>query len=177
MPLCRLYDARPHVIEQSGVKLQFGYHLSATVRPALLDGRVRSVVNRPDPREERLVGPGPSRERPRLPRVEPAGGDAQPPAHGGHAVRPLVRPHELESLDGSELVSRANQAAAASRRMSRSSRRALTSRRRRRTSSRSSVAGAPLGLHAPAEVLVQPFARVGGPERLPFTLQEELRSL
>jgi FkbM family methyltransferase len=36
--LCRLYDARPHVIEQSGVKLQFGYHLAAKVRQALLDG-------------------------------------------------------------------------------------------------------------------------------------------
>ena len=46
--------------------------------------------------------------------------------------------YELESLDGSELVSQANQAAAF-RRMSRSSRRALTSRRRRRTSSRSSA--------------------------------------
>src|SRR2546425_656877 len=57
---------------------------------------------------------------------------------GRVAARALVRRHELESLDGSELVSRANQAAAF-RRISRSSRRALTSRRRRRTSSRSSV--------------------------------------
>jgi hypothetical protein len=60
------------------------------------------------------------------------------PGTRDHAVRPLARPHELESLDGSELVSRANQAAAF-RRMSRSSRRTFTSRRRRRTSSRSWV--------------------------------------
>jgi FkbM family methyltransferase len=36
--LCRVYDARPRVIEQSGVKLQLGYHLSANVLQALLDG-------------------------------------------------------------------------------------------------------------------------------------------
>jgi FkbM family methyltransferase len=36
--LCRVYDARPRVIERSGVKLQLGYHLSADVLGAMLDG-------------------------------------------------------------------------------------------------------------------------------------------
>src|SRR5213594_1314534 len=50
----------------------------------------------------------------------------------------LVCGHELESLDGTVLVSRANQAAAFER-IARSSRSWRTSRRRRRSSSRSSV--------------------------------------
>jgi hypothetical protein len=46
------------------------------------------------------------------PRVVPAGGDAQHAALRGDRMRGLMAPHELESLDGIEPVSRANQAAA-----------------------------------------------------------------
>ena len=116
--------------------------------PTALRRAIRSpVVRRAEPagsprilarRVGRSFGEGQGRWASVVPRIVPAGRDLQHPAHGGHAVFGLVRRHELESLDGSESVSRANQAAAF-RRMSRSSRRVLTSRRRRRTSSRSSV--------------------------------------
>ena len=61
---------------------------------------------------------GPRRATPRhaspvaTPRVVPAGGDTQHPAHRGHPMMSLIRPHELEDLPGTEPVSRANQAAA-----------------------------------------------------------------
>src|SRR5206468_12921230 len=62
----------------------------------------------------------------------------QDPAHGGQAMEGLVGGHELESLDGIEVVSRANQAAAFER-IARSSRSCRFSRRSRRSSSCSSV--------------------------------------
>ena len=46
------------------------------------------------------------------PRVVPAGGDAQHPAHRGHRMTCLIRPHKLEDFDRTEPVSRANQAVA-----------------------------------------------------------------
>ena len=66
------------------------------------------------------------------------GGDAQHPAHRGHAMTGLVRPHEPEDFPGTEPVSRANQAVALAK-MSRSSRSARTSRRSRRNSSSSKL--------------------------------------
>ena len=52
-------------------------------------------------------------ERPRAsPRVVPAGGDAQHPAHRGHPMMGLIRLHELEDFARTEPVSRANQAVA-----------------------------------------------------------------
>src|SRR5207302_5757668 len=59
-------------------------------------------------------------------------------AHGGDLMDGLVCGHELESLDGIVLVSRANQAAAFER-IARSSRSCRFSRRSRRSSSCSSV--------------------------------------
>ena len=46
------------------------------------------------------------------PRIVPAGGDTQHPAHRGYPVDGPVRSHELEDLPGTIPVSRANQAAA-----------------------------------------------------------------
>src|SRR5213594_3172437 len=84
------------------------------------------------------LGPGARRQWPLPPRVAPAGGDTQHSAQGGHVVDGLVGGHELESLDGIALVSRANQAAAFER-IARSSRSCRFSRRSRRSSSCSSV--------------------------------------
>src|SRR2546422_1048503 len=89
-------------------------------------------------RGELDIGARARRHRSLPPRVVPAGGDTQDPAHGGNTVDGLVGGHELESLDGLEVVSRANQAAAFDR-IARSSRSCRTSRRSRRTSSCSSV--------------------------------------
>ncbi len=65
-------------------------------------GPAGPLMDCPDLFEKLPVGLGSGRPGSRLPRVVPAGGDAQHAAHGGHAVRALGRPHELESLDGSE---------------------------------------------------------------------------
>ena len=46
------------------------------------------------------------------PRVVPAGGDAQHPAHRGHPMMGLIRLHVLEDFARTEPVSRANQAVA-----------------------------------------------------------------
>src|SRR6266540_4222655 len=84
------------------------------------------------------IRPRTERERPLAPRVVSARGDTQDAAHGGDRMDGLVCRHELESLDGIVLVSRANQAAAFDR-IARSSRSWRTSRRSRRNSSRSSA--------------------------------------
>ena len=60
------------------------------------------------------VGPRARRERPLPPGIVPAGRDAQDPALRGEAMSGPVRRHELESLDGIEPVSLANQAAVGS---------------------------------------------------------------
>src|ERR1044072_5316155 len=88
--------------------------------------------------EQIRVGHGALRGRPRAPSVVPAGGDAQHAAQPADLMGGPMRPHELESFGGVELVSRANQAAAFFR-ISFSSRRILFSRRSFRSSSRSSV--------------------------------------
>src|SRR5262249_31094667 len=75
---------------------------------------------------------------PSKPRIVPAGGDVQDPAHGGDAMGGLMRLHEFEDPGGIEPVSRANQAAAFFR-ISRSSRSVAFSRLRRCNSLRSSV--------------------------------------
>ena len=72
------------------------------------------------------------------PRVGPARGDAQHPAHRGHPMTGLVRLHEPEDLPGTEPVSRANQTAAFFR-ISRSLRSWRLSRRSRRSSSSSEL--------------------------------------
>src|SRR5919108_6630153 len=95
-------------------------------------------MDRLDLRAELHIVSGPLRQWALAPRVVPAGGDTQDAAHGGDWMDGLVCRHELESLDGIVLVSRANQAAAFDR-IARSSRSWRTSRRRRRSSSRSSV--------------------------------------
>ena len=101
-------------------------------------GLAGAGVDRADLLGEGRVGLGPNRARAGLPRVVPAGRDAQHLAHGGDAVGGLVGLHALESVLGIEPVSRANQAAAFFK-MSRSSRSILFSRRSRRNSARSSV--------------------------------------
>src|SRR5438094_851281 len=98
----------------------------------------RHPVNRVDVRRQLPIGPRPRRQRALPPRVVPAGGDTQHAAHGGDLMDGLVCGHELESLDGIVLVSRANQAAAFER-IARSSRSCRFSRRSRRSSSCSSV--------------------------------------
>jgi len=111
---------------------QFGVHARGAVDPA------RLAVDDLDLGAQLEVRLGPRGERSLPPGVVPAGGDAQRPARGGDAVHRLMRAHELESLDGIELLSRANQAAAFFK-MARSSRSVRFSRRSRRSSSRSSV--------------------------------------
>src|SRR3989442_13974337 len=101
-------------------------------------GAARLTVDRLDLRAQLHIGPRSPRQWTLAPRVVPAGGDTQDAAHGGDRMDGLVCRHELESLDGIVLVSRANQAAAFDR-IARSSRSWRTSRRSRRSSSRSSV--------------------------------------
>ncbi len=72
--------------------------------------------------------------RPPAPRVVPAGGDLQHPAHARNRILGLMRSYELVDPDGIESVSRANQAAAFDR-ISRSMRSCRTSRRSRASSS------------------------------------------
>src|SRR5262245_1519173 len=101
-------------------------------------GTARLVMDRLDLGAQLHIGPRPQGQRPLAPRVVPAGGDTQDAAHGGDRMDGLVCRHELESVAGIVLVSRANHAAAFDR-IARSSRSWRTSRRRRRSSSRSSV--------------------------------------
>ena len=75
-------------------------------------GAAGARMNRLDLRAQGDIGPGARRERPLPPRIVPAGRDPQDPAQRGEAMSGPVRRHELESLDGIEPVSRANQAAA-----------------------------------------------------------------
>ena len=51
-----------------------------------------------------LVALGAGRRRPALPRVVPAGGDPQQPAHRGDGIEGPVGSHELEDPDGIEPV-------------------------------------------------------------------------
>jgi hypothetical protein len=74
------------------------------------------------------------------------------PPHGGDRMDGLVCGHELESLDGIVLVSRANQAAAFDR-IARSSRSWRISRRSRRSSSRVHETGSTPLWQPPGEVL------------------------
>ena len=77
---------------QSGQSHQAGHPLSADPKPLIdqlgmdpgysLGGR-GTVMNRPDPLQQRCIGHGPRRGRPMLPRVISAGGDAQQTAHRG----------------------------------------------------------------------------------------------
>src|SRR5215831_14568789 len=101
-------------------------------------GAARLPVDRLDLRAQLHIRPRTDRQWALAPRVVPAGGDTQDAAHGGDRMDGLVCRHELESLDGIALVSRANQAAAFDR-IARASRSWRTSRRSRRSSSRSSV--------------------------------------
>src|SRR5208282_5450981 len=78
------------------------------------------------------------RGRTLLPRIVPAGGDAQHTAHGGDRINGPVCAHESVPLDGTAFVSRANQAAAFER-ISRSSLSCLFSRRSRESSTRSAL--------------------------------------
>src|SRR5207253_4474850 len=111
---------------------ELGMDPRRAVRPA------RVAVHRFDLSGHLHIGPRARRERALAPRVIPAGGDTQRATQGGHGMQGLMCGHELESLDGIEVVSRANQAAAFLR-ISRSSRSARFSRRSRRTSSCSTV--------------------------------------
>jgi len=95
-------------------------------------------MNLRDPLDQRRVRDGARRPPSASPRVVPAGGDIQQSAHRGHGVCGLVLLHELESFGGTELVSRANQAAAFDK-ISRSIFSCRFSRRSRRNSSRSAV--------------------------------------
>jgi hypothetical protein len=71
-------------------------------------------MNRLDLGAQGDVGPGARRARPLPPRIVPAGRDPQDPAQRGEAMGGPMRRHELESLDGIEPVSLANQAAVGS---------------------------------------------------------------
>src|SRR6266849_2468441 len=117
---------------QEAARREFSVDARRAVRAA------RHPVNRVNVRRQLHIGPRPRRQRSLPPRVVPAGGDTQHAAHGGDRMDGLVCGHELESLDGIALVSRANQAAAFER-IARSSRSCRFSRRSRRSSSCSSV--------------------------------------
>src|SRR5438445_727372 len=132
---------------QPGAPHQPGHPLTANVEaaggelgmnPGDAVGPARLAMDRLDLRGEFHIGPGAGRQRPLAPGEVPAGGDTQHAAQPGDRMEGLMGGHELESLDGLEVVSRANQAAAFFR-ISRSSRSCRTSRRSRRTSSRFSV--------------------------------------
>src|SRR5208337_670918 len=101
-------------------------------------GPARALVDRPDLFDQPRVRLRARRGRPPAPPVEAAGGDSQYPAHRGHPVHGLIRPHEPERRDGVALISCANQAAAFFR-ISFSSRSTRFSRRSRLSSSRSSL--------------------------------------
>ena len=75
-------------------------------------GPARDAVNVADASEHCSIALGAGRRRPALPRVVPAGGDPQQPAHRGDGIEGPVGSHKLEDPDGIEPVSRANQAAA-----------------------------------------------------------------
>src|SRR5438309_1388479 len=132
---------------QPGAPHQPGHPLTANVEaaggelgmnPGDAVGPARLAMDRLDLRGEFHIGPGAGRQRPLAPGEVPAGGDTQHAAQPGDRMEGLMGGHELESLDGLEVVSRANPPASFFR-ISRSSRSCRTSRRSRRTSSRSSV--------------------------------------
>ena len=75
----------------------------------------RGLMDGPDAREQRRVPDGARTLGTGAPRLVPAGGDTQHPAHGGNRVGGLMRLHDFEDPDGIDPVSRANQAAAFSR--------------------------------------------------------------
>jgi len=77
-------------------------------------GPARLAVERLDLRRQLHIGPGPRRQRSLPPRVVSARGDTQRATHGRDAMERLMCGHELETLDGIELVPRANQAAVGS---------------------------------------------------------------
>ena len=99
-------------------------------------GALGHGVDPSDPLQQRRIGLRSGRRWPPLPSMMATGGDIQQPAHHGDRIAGLVGSHELEDPDGTEPVSRANQAAAFAR-ISRSWRSCRTSRRRRLSSSRS----------------------------------------
>lgn len=109
---------------------QFHVNSGSSIRPAALE------VDRPDLPGQHAVAQHARRRTSLRPRVVAAGGDAQDPTHRRYGILGPVRAHELESLDGIDPVSRANQAAAFDN-ISRSSRNCRFSRRSRRSSSRS----------------------------------------
>ena len=111
---------------------EFGMDAGGAVGPA------RGAVDVTDAIEHCSVALGAGRRRPALPRVVPAGGDPQQPAHRGDRIEGPVGSHELEDPDGIEPVSRANQAAAFAS-ISRSWRSRRFSRLSRRSSSRSAL--------------------------------------
>ena len=75
-------------------------------------GATRALVDGPDCAPQRLLALRTKRTPTASPRVVPAGGDAQHPAHRGHPMMGLIRLHELEDFARTEPVSRANQAVA-----------------------------------------------------------------
>ena len=75
-------------------------------------GAPRLLVDGADRTAQHLVALRTMRAPTAPPRVVPAGGDTQHPAHRGHRMFGLVRPHEPEDLPGTVPVSRANQTAA-----------------------------------------------------------------
>ena len=78
-------------------------------------------MNLPDTHFQTFIVLRTRRRWPFRPRIVPAAGDTQHPAHRGQLMIGLIRFHELEDFGGIELVSRANQAVAFAK-MSRSSR-------------------------------------------------------
>jgi hypothetical protein len=85
---------------------EFRVHARRTVGPT------RLPMDRLDLRCELHIGAGAGRQGALAPRVVPAGGDFQHAAHRGDRMKGLMGGHELESFDGIDVVSRANQAAA-----------------------------------------------------------------
>jgi hypothetical protein len=124
-----LHAGRPHepghplAADVDPLGRQLGMHPGRSVRPPGLE------VDGVDRHRQLGVALRPRRRSAVLPRIVPAGGDPQHPAHGGDAIGGPVTFHEFESRDGIDVVSLANQAAAFLK-ISRSSRstRALSTR-------------------------------------------------
>ena len=93
----------------------FGMNPRRPVEPAPAGGSggpSRTLMNRPDLAPQLPIASRMARTPAASPRIVPAGGDTQHPAHRGCPVGGSVHSHEIEDLPGTVPVSRANQAAA-----------------------------------------------------------------
>lgn len=118
----------------------------------------RVPMNRVDLRREPMSFRGSIRQAATAPRIQPALGDLEQPAHGGHRIVGLIHAHESEDRFGFGAVSCANQAAAFER-ISRSSLSCRFSRRRKRANSCRSALVNPPSPRPASRLLAPPSAQ------------------